>query len=174
MPDDIDDIQHPGYYVSRRTFFNLYVILHGPGWLYVLGMAPRAHLPIFATLNPQSTCHGPRPGSTLAPSCPGGLPACPGAESTRKDPRRQDKKNADVKKSTSNHSHVPERCLHFRLLRGTASSCSTPSLALAQLHAMLGHSSSTTSTSKDADPQQQHQQVECIVCSSACSMYPST
>ena len=47
---------------------------------------------LLATLNAQSTCHGPRPGPTLAPWCSGGLPACPGAESTRKDPRPEEKK----------------------------------------------------------------------------------
>ena len=49
--------------------------------------ARNASLWLLATLNPQSTCHGPLPGSTLASWCSGGLPACPGAESTRKDPR---------------------------------------------------------------------------------------
>ena len=81
-------------------FFNLYVGLHGPGWLYVLGMPPRGYLPIFATLNPQSTCHGPRPGPTLAPWCSGGLPACSGAESTRKDPRPEEKKMSMCKRKT--------------------------------------------------------------------------
>ena len=38
-------------------FFNLYVGLHGPGWLYVLGMPPPGCLPIFATLKPE---HVPR------------------------------------------------------------------------------------------------------------------
>ena len=61
-------------------------------WLYVVGMPPCDYLPIFATLNPQSTCHGPRAGPTLSPWCLGGLPACPGAESTRKDPRTEEKK----------------------------------------------------------------------------------
>ena len=43
-------------------------------------------------MNPQSTCHGPRPGPTLAPWCSVGLPAFPGAESARKDPRPEEKK----------------------------------------------------------------------------------
>ena len=41
MSDDIDDIQHPRYYRRRRIFFNMYVGLYGPGWLYVLRMPPR-------------------------------------------------------------------------------------------------------------------------------------
>ena len=93
MSDNIDDIQDPRYHMSRRTFFNLNVGLHEPGWLYVLGM-PLGEL--LAALNLQSTCHGPRPGPTLAPWYSGGLPACPGAESTRKDQRSEEKKNADV------------------------------------------------------------------------------
>ena len=77
-----------------------HVGLHVHGWLYVLGMLPRGYLPVFATLNPQSTCHVPRPGPTLAPWCSGGLPACPGAESTRKDPRPQEKKMPMCKQNT--------------------------------------------------------------------------
>ena len=46
MSDDIYDIQHPRYHMSRRTFFNLYVGLQGPGWLYVLGIPPRGDLPL--------------------------------------------------------------------------------------------------------------------------------
>ena len=52
MSDDIDDIQDPGYHMRRRTFFNLLTMyyvrrgLRGPGWLYVLGMPPRADLPL--------------------------------------------------------------------------------------------------------------------------------
>ena len=80
-------------------YFFDHVGLHASGWLCVLGMPPCGYLPVFATVNPQSTCHGPRPGPTLAPSCTGGLPACPGAESTRKDPRRQEKKKSMCKKT---------------------------------------------------------------------------
>ena len=36
MSDDIVDIQDPRYYMSRRHFSNLYLGLHGPGWIYVL------------------------------------------------------------------------------------------------------------------------------------------
>ena len=78
-------------------FFNLYVGLNGPGWLYVLGMPTRGYLPIFATLNPQSTCHGPQPGPKHAQWCSGGFPACPGAESTRKDPAGR-QKHVDAQK----------------------------------------------------------------------------
>ena len=82
---------------TRRTFFKTFTGLHWPWWLYVLGMPPRGYLPIFAALNPQSTCRGPRPGPTLAPWCLGGLPACPGADGTRKDPRPEEKKMAMCK-----------------------------------------------------------------------------
>ena len=56
-------------YMSRRTFFE-----HVRGFVWAW-MALRAgnHAPWgLATLNPQSTCHGPRPGPNLAPWCPGG------------------------------------------------------------------------------------------------------
>ena len=36
----------------------------------------------------------------LAPRCPGGLPACHGAESTRKDPRPEEKKMSKCQKNT--------------------------------------------------------------------------
>ena len=48
------------------------------------------YLPVFAILNHQSTCHGPRRGPTPAPWCTGGLPTCPGAENTRKDLRPEE------------------------------------------------------------------------------------
>ena len=47
---------------------------------------------------PQSTCHGPRPGPTLAPWCSGGLLVCPGAESTKNDPGPEEKKMPMCKK----------------------------------------------------------------------------
>ena len=85
---------------------------HASGWLYVLGMPPRGYLPILATLNPQSTCYEPRPGPTLAPWCAGELPACPEAESTRTDPRPEEKKTMVCKKSTFLHStmSLPPSC----------------------------------------------------------------
>ena len=42
-------------------------------------------------MSAQSTRHGARPGPTLAPSCTRGPPACPAAESTRKEPRAKEK-----------------------------------------------------------------------------------
>ena len=43
LSDDIDDIQDPRYHIiAAGYYFNLYVGLQGPGWLYVLGMPPRA------------------------------------------------------------------------------------------------------------------------------------
>ena len=70
---------------------------------------------------------------------------------------------------------IPERCLHFRALIGTASFCSSPCHVLTQLKALLGHrsSSTSTSTSKSADPQQQYYHLECVACSSPCSLGPS-
>ena len=44
------------------------------------------------------------------------------------------------------------------------------------IQALLGHSSisTSTSTSESVDLQQQHQQLECVACSSPCSMFPPT
>ena len=71
---------------------------HGPGWLWVVGKGSRAYLPVFAALNPQNTCHGPRPGLTLAPQCSRGPPVCPATESTRKDPWAEEQKMPMCKK----------------------------------------------------------------------------
>ena len=73
---------------------------HGPGWLWVVGNGSRGYLPLFATLSPQSTCHGPRPGPTCAPQCSCGPLACPATESTRKDPRAKERKMRMCKKKS--------------------------------------------------------------------------
>ena len=94
MSDDIDDIQDLRYHVRRRTFFNLLIMyyvcvgLHGPGWLYVLGMPPRADVPL-STPGARVTDLGR--GSNLRIG-PGRAPCVPRAESTRKDPRPEEKK----------------------------------------------------------------------------------
>ena len=105
MSDDVDDIQSPRYRMGRRTFLNLYLV-RGFAWAWMALRARSASRWLLAALNPQRTCHGPRPGSTLAPWCSGGLPACPGAEGTRKDPRPEDKKMPMCIKSTFLHSNI--------------------------------------------------------------------
>ena len=76
----------------------------------MVGNGSRGYLPLFAKLKPQSTCHGPRPGPTLAPQCSRGPPACPATESTRKDPRAEEHKHADVQKVNFVHSHMIYTC----------------------------------------------------------------
>ena len=66
MSGDID-IQDHRYRMSRRTFFIL--LMHYVRGFACTWMALRARNPSpsgLATLNPQSTCHGPRPGPKLA------------------------------------------------------------------------------------------------------------
>ena len=76
--------------------------LHGPGWLYDLaGKQSHDYLPDFATLNAQNTRHGARPGPKLAARCTGGPPACPAAESARKDSRPEEQTFYSAKKSIS-------------------------------------------------------------------------
>ena len=78
--------------------FSLHVGLHGPGWLYALGIPPRGYFPDFAALNPQSTRHGARPGPKLAPwieAC-----SCPATESARKDTGAEEQKMPMSKKSS--------------------------------------------------------------------------
>ena len=67
--------------------------LHGPGRLQLGGKRSRGYLPDYAASDTQSTPRGARPGPTLAPWCAGGSPACPAAESARKDPRPEEKKS---------------------------------------------------------------------------------
>ena len=102
-------------------FFNLYVGLHGFAWVWMALRARNASPWLVATLNPQSTCHGPRPGRTLAPWCSCGLPACPGAESTRKTRGRNKKKCLCAKKNTFIHKwyKVPLRGV-WREITGVA------------------------------------------------------
>ena len=76
-------------------YFNLYVGLHGPGWLYVLGITPRGdchfeppeHVP--RTLTRAHTCT----------QCSRGLPGCHGAEGTRKSRGRKIKKMPKCQKN---------------------------------------------------------------------------
>ena len=103
MSDDIDDIQNPRYHVSRRTLFQPVRGFAG-AW-----MAPRARSASpwgRPTLKPQSTCHGGRPGPTLAPWCCSERPACHGAESTREDPRLEEKKMSKYQKNTFIHGNM--------------------------------------------------------------------
>ena len=82
MSDDIDGIQDPPatkYDMIRRSFFNLLIMhyvrvgLHGPGWLYVLGMPPQADVPL-STPRARATDLGRGPnlrmGSGRAPCVP--------------------------------------------------------------------------------------------------------
>ena len=66
--------------------------MRGFAWPWLALHARNTSPWIRATFNPHSTCHRPRPGPTLVTWCSGGLPACPGAESTRKDLRLEEKK----------------------------------------------------------------------------------
>ena len=68
MSNDIDDIQDPRYNMRRRTFFNLLIMYYvrGFAWAWMALRARNASPSGRATLNPQSTCHGPRPGPKLA------------------------------------------------------------------------------------------------------------
>ena len=83
--------------MSRRTPF-LPVRGFARGWT---ALRARSSFPwLLATFTPQSTCHGPRSGFTLALWCSGGLTACPGAKSTRNDPWPEEKKMPMCKKNT--------------------------------------------------------------------------
>ena len=85
------DIQDVRYHMSRRTF--LYTC---STWVFMGldGSTCSECLPVVTCdFEPQSTCHGPQPGPALAPWCSGGFPACPRAESKRKEgPRPEEKK----------------------------------------------------------------------------------
>ena len=59
----------------------------------------------FASLKAHSTRHGARPGPTLGSWCTGGSPACPAAESARKDPWPEEKSFV-LRKKKVNFIHV--------------------------------------------------------------------
>ena len=70
--------------------------LHGPGWLYVLGISPRADVPLST---PRARGTDTSAGAQTCVWGPAGLPVCHGAESTRKDPRPEEKKRGRVKQT---------------------------------------------------------------------------
>ena len=72
MSGDIDDIQDHRHRMSRRTFFFTQVKMYhryyvrGFAWAWMALRVRNPSLRGLATLNLQSTCHGPRPGPKLA------------------------------------------------------------------------------------------------------------
>ena len=73
MSNDIDDIQDPRYHMRRRTFFNVLVYCVREFACTWMALRARNASPWRrATLNPQSTCHGRRPGSDLRRGVPTG------------------------------------------------------------------------------------------------------
>ena len=97
--------------------------LHGPGWLYLIRKRSRGYSPDFATLNPQNTHHGARPGPKLTPWCSNVFAACSAAESTERETRLPAgrAKNADMQKKKtlidSNIIQGASRSGRFRPLR---------------------------------------------------------
>ena len=74
-----------------RFYFLTVWGFYGPAWLWLGGKRSRENEPARATLNAQSTRQGVRQGPTLTLWRTGGSPACPAAESARKDPRPDEK-----------------------------------------------------------------------------------
>lgn len=64
---------------------------HEPGRFYLGEKRPHCYLPGFAALNGQSTRHGARPGSMLAPWCTCAPPRAPSPRVSEKDPRPDEK-----------------------------------------------------------------------------------
>ena len=79
---------------------------HRPGWLWVVGNRSRVYLAVFATSNPQSTCHGPRPGPTLAPQCSRGLLRAPQPRAREQTRGRKSKKCRRAKKVNFVHGNT--------------------------------------------------------------------
>ena len=85
--------------------------LHGPGWLYVLGMSPRADVPL-STPRARATDLGRGPNLRIGS---GGLPVCHGTESTRKDPRPEEKEMPKGEKNTFIYIQgPPSRCVKVK------------------------------------------------------------
>ena len=74
---------------TRRTFFEpVRVGLHGPGWLYVLGMPPRGYLVNFSDFeSPEHVLRTSARAHTFALGVRVGLSACPGARSRELEKR---------------------------------------------------------------------------------------
>ena len=69
--------------------------LHGPGWLYVLGMPPRADFPL-STPRARAADLGRGPNLRMGS---GRAPCVPRAESTRKDPWPEEEKMPNREKT---------------------------------------------------------------------------
>ena len=112
--DDIDNIQDPRHHMRLRTFFNL--VLRSNvlcTWVY-MGLDGST----CSESLPERTCHFEPPEhvprtSARAQTCvrgPDGLPACHGAESTRKDPRPEERKMPKGQKNPFIHI-----CIYFAI-----------------------------------------------------------
>ena len=97
MSDAIDDVQDPRYHMRLRNFFNLLITycvrvgLHGPGWLYVLGMPPRADVPL-STPRARATDLGRGPNLRMGS---GRAPCVPRSREHEERPAAGREKNAD-------------------------------------------------------------------------------
>ena len=112
MSDDIDEIKGPRDHMRRRTFFqSVYNVLCtcGFAWAWMALRARNASPGGRATLNPQSTCHGPRPGPKLAYWVRAGSLCATEPRARGKTRGRKRKKCRRVKKT---HLYV---CLRFPL-----------------------------------------------------------
>ena len=106
MCDDIDDIQDPRYHMRRRTkLFNNALCT----WV-CMGLDGSTRTECL----PERTCHFEPPEHVPRTSSraqtyvrgPGGLPACHGAESTRNDPRPEEKKMPKGKKHMYTYIYI--------------------------------------------------------------------
>ena len=83
---------------------------------------------LLATLNTQSTCHGPRPGPTLAPWCSGGLLRAPKPRAREKTRGRNRKKMPMCRKNAFTHSNVLSQYCCTRNVEGQLSFSHPPLL----------------------------------------------
>ena len=90
-----------------------YGVCMAPARLYVVGNGSRGYSPVFANLNPQSTCHGPKPGPTLAPQCSHGSRACPASKNTRRTRGQKSKKCRCARNVYLVHSNIYTRLLRL-------------------------------------------------------------
>ena len=103
MPDDIDDTQDPRCHMRRRTFLKpVYNVLctWGFAWAWMAVRARNVSPSGRATFNPQSTCHGPRPGPKLAYGVRAGS-LCAMEQRARRKTRGRKRKKCRIVKKTS-------------------------------------------------------------------------
>ena len=97
VSDDIDDIQDPRNHMRHRTFFR--PVNDGPGWLYVLGIPPRADLSLW-TPGARATDLGQGPNMRKGPERAACVPR------SREHDERSAAREKEIPKGQQTHLYI--------------------------------------------------------------------